>query len=636
MLILIRPINLRNTLRLKYEEAAVYRNILAHSDLPYTFDEIKRPWWRYYSELYGFSYSRVHRSYDLWVSNGLKRNIRLFMPFLLKMPSRKIKTTDSWKKRTFLYKNTTFNKVTTYWNNPKYFNRLNLSKFNLYTTTKECIYYNFRDNLEHFAVNPFGLYSSGDENVFSGFNAKWHDSGKYSSGFYRLNGMAPTNNLVGINDYYMYTSLFINLFDTTLILSPKNYLIYFNNVYNRKISDIIEPFLFNVIKYWKVNFNFFYVNILILFIKLLNSSFLKKIKIFTNYNLKINDSNFNIYNINLYILIYKYMFHNKYEAYKLNLNNIFKYNKLLYLNNNNNVRANNIFIYKNKKNNFNYINSKFYYINSLNFNKGVSLGSNIFKNYFLNNRILNNSKKFIKFFTKNKQSLAFINLYRALWTFRLFINYKKKKNLKNFILYLNNNIRSKKNYSYNYISKFSQLNYIKKHNLDIKRVLIYGKLFLRVPSKYIKHKFGYNKYGALLANKGLFRTILFSVYNKKIYKKIARFTFNIFFVLNLSIKLNFGFNLSLLKNKFNYFLTIENYINKYFLFINKLFKIKTSNLLKKNYFYNRLLVNLLQYKLTSKNFNNIKKLFNNKVKILNYSYKGLILKVFKKNKKYNR
>jgi len=43
MLILVRPINLRNTLRLKYEEAAVYRTILAHSDLPYTFDEIKRP-----------------------------------------------------------------------------------------------------------------------------------------------------------------------------------------------------------------------------------------------------------------------------------------------------------------------------------------------------------------------------------------------------------------------------------------------------------------------------------------------------------------------------------------------------------------------------------------------------------------
>jgi len=43
MLILIRPINLRNTLELKYNEVAVYRSILAHSDLPYTFNEIKRP-----------------------------------------------------------------------------------------------------------------------------------------------------------------------------------------------------------------------------------------------------------------------------------------------------------------------------------------------------------------------------------------------------------------------------------------------------------------------------------------------------------------------------------------------------------------------------------------------------------------
>jgi|TARA_B110001454_G_scaffold204175_1_gene212713 hypothetical protein len=61
--------------------------------------------------------------------------------------------------------------------------------------------------------------------------------------------MAPTNNLVGINNYYMYTSLFINLFDTTLILSPKNYLIYYNNIYKKKVLDIVEPFLYNIVKY---------------------------------------------------------------------------------------------------------------------------------------------------------------------------------------------------------------------------------------------------------------------------------------------------------------------------------------------------------------------------------------------------
>lgn len=635
MLILVRPINLRNTLELKYDEVVVYRSILAHSDLPYTFDEIKRPWWRYYSELYGFSYSRVHRSYDLWVSNGLKRNIRLFMPLLLKMPSKRIKTTDTWKKRTFLYKNTTYDKVST-WNNPRYSNKLNLSKFSIYTATKESIYYNFNGNLEHYAVNPFGLYGSGDENIFSGYNAKWHDSGKYHSGFYKLNGMAPTNNLVGINDYYMYTSLFINLFDTTLILSPKNYLIYYNNVYKKKVLDIVEPYLYNIIKYWKVSFNIYYINMLILFIKLLNFNFMKRINIFSRYKLSINSSNLLIYKINLFILIYNYVLYNRFNILNLNVNNLFKFNILLTFKNINTDNLINLNIYnlKNKINNkFNYIYNKFYYINNLSFNLNSKNSKiyNIFKNYHLNSKILNNKKKFIKFFNKNKQSLGFINLYRAIWSFKLFVFNKNQNNLKKFINNINKNTPIV--YKYNFITKFSKLNFVKKYNLNIKRVLSYGKLFLRHPSKLMKHKFGFNRSSALTANKTLFRTFIFSFYNKKTYKKIARFTYNVFFVINWSIKLNFGLSLSLIKNKNNFFLTIENYISKYFLFINKLFKSKVNKLVKKNYFYNKLLISLLQFKLTKNNFNNIKRLLKNKIKILNYCYKGLSLKMFK-NKNY--
>jgi len=631
MLILIRPINLRNTLELKYDEVVVYRSILAHSDLPYTFNEIKRPWWRYYSELYGFSYSRVHRSYDLWVSNGLKRNIRLFMPFLLKMPSRKINTTDTWKKRTFLYKNTTYNKVSTYWNNPKYFNKLNLSKFNLYTTTKECIYYNFNSNLEHYAVNPFGLYGTGDENIFSGYNAKWHDSSKYNTGFYKLNGMAPTNNLVGINNYYMYTSLFINLFDTTLILSPKNYLIYYNNIYKKKVLDVVEPFLYNIVKYWKINYNIYYLNMLILFLKLINSNFKNKINIFSKINLRINNNKFLFYKLNLFFIICNYILNNKSILFS-SIHNLFKYKNLLFFNNYNYRNNLNIYSTKKQKNNKNLLNNKFLYLKYLYFNKESSKKNNFLKFYHLNSKILYNKKKFINFFNKNKQSLGFINLYRAIWAFKLFSYNKGKKNFKKLVKSINN-INLSTIYKYNFITKFSKLNFIKKYNLNIKRVLSYGKLFLRLPSKFMKHKFGFNKSSAITANKTLFRTFLFSFYNKKIYRKIAKFTYNIFFVINLSIKLNFGLSLSLIRNKNNFFLTIENYINKYFLFINKLFKNKTNNIIKKNYFYNKLLINLLQYKLTNQNYNNIKKLFKNKIKILSYCYKGLSFKMFKLNKK---
>jgi len=42
-MIINRPTNLRNTLILKYDIISVYKNILAHADLPYTFDELKKP-----------------------------------------------------------------------------------------------------------------------------------------------------------------------------------------------------------------------------------------------------------------------------------------------------------------------------------------------------------------------------------------------------------------------------------------------------------------------------------------------------------------------------------------------------------------------------------------------------------------
>jgi hypothetical protein len=43
MSIIIRPTNLRDTLILKYDIVSVYKNILVHADLPYTFDELKKP-----------------------------------------------------------------------------------------------------------------------------------------------------------------------------------------------------------------------------------------------------------------------------------------------------------------------------------------------------------------------------------------------------------------------------------------------------------------------------------------------------------------------------------------------------------------------------------------------------------------
>jgi hypothetical protein len=152
---------------------------------------------------------------------------------------------------------------------------------------------------------------------------------------------------------------------------------------------------------------------LILFIKLLNSNFINKIRIFSNYNLQINNNKLLFYKLNLFFIVFNYKFNNIYNNI-LN-NNIYKFNVLL-LFNNNILNNNNIYNTKKKtiKNKFNYINDKFYYINNLNFNSKNKNIYNLFKFYHLNSKILNNKKKFINFFNKNKQSLAFINLYRAI------------------------------------------------------------------------------------------------------------------------------------------------------------------------------------------------------------------------------
>lgn len=119
----------------------------------------------------------------------------------------------------------------------------------MFNSTKDALYYNFPSNSGHSPENPSGLYSLGNENLFSGFNAKWHKIYNHYAGFYKLNGLAPTNNLVAVNDHYMWTSLFINLYDSTLALYPQNYLNYYNNIFKKKIKDLVRPFFASIVNH---------------------------------------------------------------------------------------------------------------------------------------------------------------------------------------------------------------------------------------------------------------------------------------------------------------------------------------------------------------------------------------------------
>lgn len=646
MSIIVRPVNLRHTLTLKYNIISVYRNILEHADLPYTFDLINKPWWRFHGELYGFSYSRVHRSYDLWVSNGLKRNIRLYMPLLMKMPPERINTTSFWINRSFLYTNTMKNNLYLNFNfHKRYFKKTNLTFSNIYTSSKEAVYYNFPGNREHFAINPSGIYSQGDESVFSAFNGKWHSASDHYSGFHKLKGLRPTNNFMGINDNYISTSFFINLYDTTVILYPQNYLNYYNKIFKKRISDIISPYFLKMVNSWIFNYNDSYNNILSNFYSVLYKTFLNKIDDYFFHYFNLSGLNLLKYKLNLFYLIY---FKNLYDINYYNFLSLKKNNYVsMYIcfygfsnfNNFSILNISNSYKLDNKLNYGYYLNNKF--IKNYRFFNIYNYKNKIKKFYLLNHPRFRLKKRYLSFINKNKQSLGFINYYRSSWTLKFLISLKKKYLKKYFIKKYFNIFSNKKIfyiYKFKNLSRFSKLYLKKKYNLDIKRILNYGKLFLRAPSFLMKRRCGYTKLSSLIASNTLFRTFLFPYFNKITYTKIENFISNAFIILNCLIKINFGFSYGLLNDNNlnidnNYYLNIQYYLSRFFIFFHGFLRKKRNNLFKRNFFFYKLLFNILKYKLARKNINYIKRIFFNKLKYLNYCYKGLSFKLFRKIRK---
>lgn len=54
MLLKLTLPTLRNTLRLNISQALSFNNILYKTDIPYDFNQVKKYWWRWYSEVFGF------------------------------------------------------------------------------------------------------------------------------------------------------------------------------------------------------------------------------------------------------------------------------------------------------------------------------------------------------------------------------------------------------------------------------------------------------------------------------------------------------------------------------------------------------------------------------------------------------
>ena len=127
----LSPITLRDTMVLKISTAFSFTKVLLHTDLPYYFDLVNKYWWRWYADLYGFYYHRVKRTYSLWLTMALKKNIGVYMHFYMLTPNKRSKILEKWKRRAYLYKNSLINRITNneYSKNFKYLNFEHSSNF---------------------------------------------------------------------------------------------------------------------------------------------------------------------------------------------------------------------------------------------------------------------------------------------------------------------------------------------------------------------------------------------------------------------------------------------------------------------------------------------------------------------------
>jgi len=109
--------------------------IIKYLDLPYNFDLKKKFLWRYSAKPYGAFFDKKKRSYVLFFSTGLKKNIGLLMQFLINYPSKSnLLHTVDWHKFSFLFKKT-----------------LNISR----TKDEISLGYDFLLNKNYFPVNNF-------------------------------------------------------------------------------------------------------------------------------------------------------------------------------------------------------------------------------------------------------------------------------------------------------------------------------------------------------------------------------------------------------------------------------------------------------------------------------------------------
>lgn len=566
-----------------------FSNIITFRDLPYSFDLKNQELVRYPAYFYGFSFDKFRCNYSLWLTTGTKKNINILIPFFYNLPNSKLCWhLNNKSKPWFLYliQNSFLNSNKT----------LDLD----YITVKKNQFYTYNYGLSDVTLN-IQKYSNKFHRVInsydldldfsiSTYNFKW--SGKHLN--YKQRDVF---NL--INDAFLYSSFFINSFDSSVILYPQSYFEYnfFNifliNAFN--IVNIFDEYSFDKFRYLSIIniLHNYYLSIFydyFISFKVNNNIFMLFIKLILFRIFKSVNCNFN------YLIYTKYKLNFKLILYYMNLffPNIFKNNSLFIFSYLPTIKCHPLF------------NINFYFfkeLKKLNFNKRL-LMLNFFVSKFKNltSYLSDASKKFDIVLSSDTSTLG-LNSFN--W---IFYYLKERKNAlfksryftKVFNFGLNKCNKLIYNYSVNLLSirndfLFKTLWYKSKFD---KNIIIY--------SWGNKYSFGKKRtFSGLffLSNEAV--SFTYYKYNTILFESIMLFFDNLFKFISFNINNILISSLNLFY--YDLYFMIYNFFSFYLNFIKKQ-KNKPSS-----FFFNNLFIKyLINNRFTKKIFN-----FSNKLNIFN-------------------
>jgi len=570
MILKLSPLTLRDTLFVNYKTAYSFHRILLKTDLPYNFDQVNKYWWRWYSDIYGFYYNRVKRSYSIWLTMSLKQNIGVYMSFFLKMPGERSKILDKWWRKAYLYQNSLITKKSISWDY-KFFTKTSFEFPRLLLLSEAARNILLPSNRRHRPLGSFGWYDWELDMFISSYNGNWNNLYSPESQFYST-GRMPKNFLIVVNNYFFNSGFFINSFDSLLILYPQYFLEYHNQLHSKKIL--------NLFTYFRMSLNInLYINVLLLLFKIFLHILNIKFKFYISLNI-VDNNYIKIYKLNLYLYFIKFIY--KFNLYissfylyfynilrswsgenlKLNflsfffneqkneyLNIYLKYNNKILLHWKNIIENKYLdihFKYLNILNN----NNQLFYKKMINLNKLKKLfNSRLFKLWDV--LVLLKKKHFTSLITKLNEKSFSNFLFSKISNYIIIEKFGTFLGINNLIKFLNQ-IKftcNKKKFYYNKFT-FIKPSRIKK-NVPIMGLISwitkFNKHFVKLPT-FLNLKTTTGFYYTTTTN--TFRVYLYKSYSQQLKKKLLTFTSDIFNLILLNIKNNFGLSYNLFVNLF--------------------------------------------------------------------------------------